>query len=84
MPGALNTNFTNNTNLQNAKMFNKPMDPYNVAKKGYEAMIKGKLNVLAGLSFTQKIFMKMMNLFPKKMIHMDIILGQLLYNILFL
>ena len=59
MPGALNTNFAKNANLEKTKLFKKSKDPYKAAKK---------LNVLASLSFGQKMTMKLISITPKKIV----------------
>ena len=67
MPGAMSTGFAKAGGLQNTPLFAHPVEPAAVAKAGYEGMLKGKLNVVSGLTFVQKIFMSMAPLLPKKM-----------------
>ena len=40
----MNTNFANNVNLNNSKIFSHPVDSYKVALKAFNAMINGKKN----------------------------------------
>ena len=66
MPGAMQTGFANAGGLSDTKMFQNAVDPFKVAKDGYEGMIKGKLNVTSGLPGWQTPMMKLAPLFPKK------------------
>lgn len=66
MPGAMDTGFAKAGGLTETKMFSNGVNPAKVAKQGYLAMIKGKLNVFAGLPGWQKPFVKLMPLMPKK------------------
>lgn len=66
MPGAMRTGFANAGGLANTKMFSNAVDPTAVAHAGYDGMIKGKLNVTAGLPGWQKPIMKLAPLFPRK------------------
>ena len=66
MPGAMKTGFANAGGLSDTKLFANAVDPFHVAKAGYEGMLKGKLNVIAGLPGWQTPMMKLAPLFPKK------------------
>ena len=66
MPGAMRTGFISAGGLSNTKMFSNAVDPTAVAQAGYDGMIKGKLNVTAGLPGWQKPMMKLAPLFPRK------------------
>ena len=66
MPGAMRTGFANAGGLSDTKLFSNAVAPDSVAKAGYEGMLKGKLNVTAGLTAAQKPLMKLAPLFPKK------------------
>lgn len=68
MPGAMKTGFEKTASLSNTKLFSKTVSPVEVARDGYKGMLKGKLNVVSGLTFTQKIFVPLMKLMPKKLI----------------
>ena len=67
MPGAMKTGFADAGGLSDTKLFSNAVDPYKVALKGYNGMLKGKLNVTAGLPGWQAPMMKLAPLFPKKM-----------------
>ena len=47
------------------KLFAHPVDPLQVAKDGFDGMMKGKLNVTSGLPGWQKPMMTLAPLFPK-------------------
>lgn len=68
MPGAIETGFAKAGGLTNTKMFSHGAKPADVARDGYMAMQKGKLNVFAGLSPVQRPFVGMMPMMPKKTI----------------
>jgi len=68
MPGAMSTGFGKASGMDGTKAFKKLVKPNKVAEKGYKGMIKGKLNVIAGLPLSQRIFVPFMPLMPKKMI----------------
>lgn len=66
LPGATKTEFANTSGMNKTDMFNKPFSAYEVAMKGYEAMIKGTLNIVAGVSIMQNISLKMIPIIPLK------------------
>lgn len=68
MPGAMRTGFADTAGLNDTKLFANPVEPYAVAQKGYDGMIKGKMNVIAGLPGWQRPVMAIAPLFPKKML----------------
>lgn len=72
MPGAMSTGFANAGGLSDTALFDNSVDPMPVARKGYEAMLKGKLSVMSGLIGYQKIMMRLVPLSPKK-IMMDFV-----------
>ena len=68
MPGAMTTGFANAGGLGDTALFAKATDPTPVAQAGYDGMLKGELNVTAGLVGAQKIFMPLSPLMPTKML----------------
>lgn len=66
MPGAMQTGFASAGGLSDTKLFAHAVDPFQVAKDGYEGMIAGKLNVTSGLPGWQKPMMSMAPILPKK------------------
>ena len=49
-------------------MFKKPVSARSVAEDGYNGMLNGKLDVISGLTFSQKLMTAMVPLTPKKII----------------
>jgi uncharacterized protein len=68
MPGATETQFGKVSGMDKTPMFQKPVSARSVAEDGYNGMLKGKLNVISGLTFSKKIMMAMIPLTPKKML----------------
>ncbi|MCH3925875.1 MAG: SDR family NAD(P)-dependent oxidoreductase [Atopobiaceae bacterium] len=68
MPGAMQTGFVNAGGLGDTALFAKATDPTPVAQAGYDGMLKGELNVTAGLVGAQKAFLPLSPLMPKKML----------------
>lgn len=68
MPGAMSTGFANAGGLGDTALFAKATDPTPVAQAGYDGMLKGELNVTAGLVGAQKLFMPLSPLMPTKML----------------
>lgn len=66
MPGAMETGFANTGGLSDTKLFANTVNPMQVAKDGYNGMMKGKLNVTSGLISWQKPMISLAPLFPKK------------------
>lgn len=66
MPGAMSTGFAEAGGLSDTKLFANAVDPYPIAKDGYEGMLKGKMNVTSGLPGWQKPMMTLAPMFPKK------------------
>ena len=67
LPGLTETEFAKKADLEKTTLFQgKNFSAVEVAKTGYEGMLKGKLNVMAGLSSKQKIMMALTPLVPKK------------------
>ncbi len=68
LPGATATEFGSNSGMDKTNLFNKPFSSMEVAQTGYDAMMKGKLETKAGLSFGQKMMMAFVPLTPIKVI----------------
>lgn len=64
LPGATATEFGEVSGLDKTPLFDKTFSAESVAKAGYAGMLNRKLNVLAGLSFSQKVMLKLIPLFP--------------------
>ncbi len=68
LPGATNTGFAKAGDLEKTDLFKKMASAYDVALDGYNGMLKGKLDVVSGLTTMQKIMIAMVPLTPKKML----------------
>ncbi len=66
MPGATETNFAKNSGMDKTKMFEKMAPASKVAQEGYEAMMSGKLEVIAGLPFALNMALKFSPFISKK------------------
>lgn len=67
LPGPTETEFAKTSGMDKTALFNKSFGARGVAEKGYKGMLSGKLNVIAGLSFMQKVMMSAAAFAPKKM-----------------
>lgn len=67
MPGATDTGFAHEAGLEKTNLFQKTVSARSVAEDGYRAMLEGKLDVISGLTFGQKIMMVFLPFIPKKM-----------------
>ncbi|MBK3515832.1 SDR family NAD(P)-dependent oxidoreductase [Carboxylicivirga marina] len=68
MPGATETEFGARSGMDKTEMFKTAVSSSGVAQDGYDGMLKGKLDVISGLTFSQKVMMAMLPFMPKKMI----------------
>ncbi len=68
LPGATETEFGRVSGMDKTEMFSKTASAREVAQDGYNGMLKGKLDVISGVTFSQKIMMSMIPLTPKRMI----------------
>lgn len=67
LPGATETEFAKTSDMSNTAVFAKTSTPQVVAKDGYDAMLKGELDAVAGLTTSQKATMSMLKFMPKKL-----------------
>jgi len=75
MPGAMQTGFADAGGLSDTKLFANAVMPDDVAKAGYEGMLRGELNVTAGLPGWQAPMMAMAPMFPRKVM-LDFVYNQ--------
>lgn len=68
MPGATDSEFGKVSGMDKTVLFNNTASARDVAEQGYHGMIKGKLDIIAGLPFAQRIMFKIIPLLPKKML----------------
>jgi len=66
LPGATATGFAATSGMDKTNLFSKTATAESVAFDGYEGMLKGKLDVISGLTFGQKVMMKTIPFAPKK------------------
>ncbi|MDJ0766936.1 MAG: SDR family oxidoreductase [Myxococcota bacterium] len=66
LPGATETEFARVSGMDKTELFNKTASARDVAWAGYDGMMKGKLDVVSGLTFTQKAMMATLPFMPKK------------------
>lgn len=68
LPGATETEFAKVSGMDKTDLFNNTFSAREVAQAGYDGMIEGKLNVMAGLTFAQRLMMRSIPFTPKKML----------------
>lgn len=68
LPGATETEFAKTSGMDKTDLFKKAFSARGVAEDGYKAMLNGKLNVISGLTFGQKMMMGSLPFMPKKML----------------
>lgn len=68
MPGATATEFAKTADMDKTDLFKNAFSARSVAEDGYDAMLKGKLDVVSGVTFGQKMMMSMIAITPKKML----------------
>ncbi|NAS11504.1 SDR family NAD(P)-dependent oxidoreductase [Poritiphilus flavus] len=68
MPGATETEFAAVSGMDKTDLFEKTVSARSVAEAGYDGMLKGKLDVVSGLTVAQSLMMKSIPFTPKKML----------------
>lgn len=68
MPGATESEFAATSDMDKTDLFSKTASARSVAKDGYEAMLKGQLDVISGVPMSQRMMLGMVPLMPKKML----------------
>jgi short-subunit dehydrogenase len=68
LPGATETEFASTSGMDKTGLFKNTFSARSVAEDGYNAMLAGKLNIISGVSFTQRMMMAAIPLTPKKML----------------
>ena len=68
LPGATKTEFGKISGMDKTVMFQKTASARSVAQDGYNAMISGRLNIVSGVTFSQKILFFLTPFLPKRMI----------------
>ncbi len=80
MPGATKTGFAKIAGMEKTALFDKSVSAKKVANDGYKGMLNGKLDIISGLTFSQKILIALIPLTPKKIILKQIKAMQKLKN----
>ena len=68
LPGATETEFAHTSGMDKTNLFSKTVSARSVAEDGYDAMMAGKLNVISGLSMTQRMMISAIPVTPKKVL----------------
>lgn len=68
MPGATETGFASVSGMDKTTLFNKTASAREVAQAGYDGMLAGRLDVIAGVPFSQRVQLAMIPMAPKKML----------------
>lgn len=66
MPGVTETEFAATSGMDKTDLFAKTASASSVARDGYDAMLKGKLDVMSGLTTGQRLMMGVLPMIPKK------------------
>jgi short-subunit dehydrogenase len=68
MPGPTDTKFGKVSGMDKTDMFKNTATARSVAEEGYNGMLEGKLNVISGLSVSQKVMLTFLPFAPKKVV----------------
>jgi short-subunit dehydrogenase len=68
LPGATETEFASTSGMDQTSLFNKTASARSVAEDGYNAMLAGKLDVVSGVTFIQRVMIAAIPVTPKKML----------------
>ncbi len=68
LPGPTETEFANVADVEDTKLFAKSYSAKKVAKDGYKAMERGKIEQVSGVNLVHKIGLKMIPLVPKRIV----------------
>ena len=68
LPGATETEFAKVSGMDKTNLFAKTANAFTVAEDGYNGMLQGKLDVVSGLTTSQKFMMNIIPLTPKKVL----------------
>lgn len=68
MPGATETEFGRISGMDKTELFAKTADAKQVAADGYQGMLEGKLDVISGLTLSQRIMLAAVPFAPKKLL----------------
>lgn len=66
LPGATETGFASTSGMDETAMFDSTASARDVAQAGYDGMLAGKLDVIAGVTFTQRALLRTLPVLPKR------------------
>lgn len=66
MPGATETEFAKTADMEKTDLFKNAFSARGVAQDGYDGMVQGKLDVISGVTGSQKMMQYMLPFIPKK------------------
>ena len=72
LPGATETEFASTSGMDKTSLFANTFSARSVAEDSYNAMLAGKLNIIAGVTFIQRTMMAAIPFTPKKMLQKQI------------
>lgn len=76
MPGATETGFARTSGMEKTDLFAKMVSARSVAEDGYNAMMRGDLDVISGLSSSQRMMLRFAPFVPRHMIMDQVRKGQ--------
>ncbi len=76
LPGATQTEFWAISGMDKTSFFAKTASAESVAMDGYKAMLDWELNIISGMSFAQRLTMRLLPFLPKKMVLKTVRKGQ--------
>jgi len=68
LPGATETEFGKISGMDKTSLFDNTYSAKMVAEDGYKSMMKGKLNKIAGVGFSQRLLMAFIPFSPRRMV----------------
>lgn len=68
MPGILATDFAEKGHLEDTLLFSRRADPVKAAKKAYEAMLQGQMNVYPCVQLPMRLALPLMPFLPKSLV----------------
>jgi short-subunit dehydrogenase len=68
LPGATETEFARTSGMDKTSLFKRTASARSVAQDGYDAMLAGKLDVISGVTFGQRMMLATIPFTPKKLL----------------
>ncbi len=68
LPGATDTGFGKTSGMDKTNLFKKAIKPRSVAEDGYNAMMRGKLNIMSGVPIPLRMIISISKILPPKMV----------------